>query len=76
MAGQIKHFIEHLVEARSRGDRAQMATARTKLLLKGVDPDKYTEHSPDDPTVLAVLEQVATDWGIDSEASPRIKLRA
>lgn len=64
MAGKIKEIIDQIVEERSRGNRALAATARTKLLLKGIDPERYTRDSEDDPAVLQRLHEIARDLNI------------
>lgn len=62
MAGQVKQLIERYIHQRTRGDPAQRHFVRAHLLIKGINPDKYTETTADDPTVLAQLNQMLRDF--------------
>lgn len=58
MAGKIKLMIEEIVEQRTRRNPELIGVVRTKLMLKGVDPNRYTETSDDDPRIIAILEGI------------------
>jgi hypothetical protein len=64
MAGLIKSMLDTIVERRSHGNPILAQTTRTKLILKGVDPDGYSAASPDDPGVIARVRQIAADLQI------------
>jgi hypothetical protein len=64
MAGQIKQMIDKIIEIRSKGNETIAATTRTKLILKGFNPDKFSADSEDDPAVLGKLKQVAGEMGV------------
>jgi hypothetical protein len=55
VAGQIKLLIDQIVSERSKGSVIIANTTKTKLILKGIDPDKYSLHSEDDPVVIRKL---------------------
>ena len=38
MAGKIKHLLDKIIEARSKGNPTTTQTTKIKLILKGVDP--------------------------------------
>lgn len=61
MAGKIKTMIDSIIAQRAKGNPMLEGVIRTKLMLKGIDPKKYTLQSEDDPTVIAKLEAVAKD---------------
>jgi len=61
MAGKIKTMIDSIIAQRAKGNPMLEGVIRTKLMLKGIDPKKYTLQSDDDPTVIAKLEAVAKD---------------
>jgi hypothetical protein len=63
MAGQIKNMIDSIIEQRSRGNQTLVATTKTKLILKGFNPDKFTAAAPDDPTLIARLSIIAREMG-------------
>jgi hypothetical protein len=65
MVGKIKKLIDTLIERRSQGNPSIASTTRTKLLLKGIDSNKYTEKSDDDPEVIASVMQIADEMGIN-----------
>lgn len=64
MAGQIRILIDHIVRERSQGNPILEATTRTKLIIKGIQPDAYDLDSPDDPSVLAKLRAIGEDLGV------------
>ena len=49
MSGKIKRVIQEIIEKRSRGNETIRSTTRTRLVLKGVNPDHFTDLSEDDP---------------------------
>jgi len=58
MSGKIKRMIEEILAERSKGNEMVEKIVRTKLLLKGIDPAKYTDSSDDDPAVIEKLEKM------------------
>jgi len=64
MAGQIHAAIQKIITGRGNGNPALEQATRTKLLLKGVDPSKWTPTSPDDAAMLAKIKQTATEFGV------------
>jgi hypothetical protein len=61
MAGQIKHMIDEIITKRSKGNPTIASTTKTKLILKGINPDKYTALSEDDPLVIKKLRELAKE---------------
>ena len=64
MAGKAKQQIDLIIEAVSKGNATLKITTKTKLLLKGLDPDRYTNSSEDDPVVLDKIKTVAASFGV------------
>jgi hypothetical protein len=64
MAGVIKRMIDSMVEQRARGNPTVALTTKTKLVLKGLNPDRFSASSPDDPATIAKLRAIATDLGV------------
>jgi hypothetical protein len=56
MSGKIKYIIDTLVTPRAKENSLLAAIIKAKLMLKGIDPIKFTAQSPDDPAVIAKLE--------------------
>jgi hypothetical protein len=64
MAGQVRALIDQIIEKRSNGNIILASTTQTKLILKGIDPNKYDANSPDDPQVIARLRELAAELSI------------
>lgn len=64
MAGQIKRMIETIVTKRANGNPTVATTTRTKLILKGINPDKFNALSADDAAVMAKLRAIAGELGV------------
>jgi len=64
MPGQIKHMLDSIMQQRSKGNATLLLTTKTKLILKGFDPDRFGADSPDDPVVMTRVRAVATELGI------------
>lgn len=64
MAGQIRRSIDRIIQEKSRGNQTIASTVRTKMILKGINVDKYNASSPDDPEVMKKLQAIAAEYGI------------
>jgi hypothetical protein len=64
MAGQIKRLIDSVVQSRSKGNTALATITRAKLAFKGINPDKYTDNSPDEPAILTKLQSIADEFSV------------
>jgi hypothetical protein len=58
MAGKIQRMIERIIAERSKGNEALAGVVRAKLVLKGIQPGRYTDQSDDDPKILRKLEKM------------------
>lgn len=58
MAGKIKQMIDSIINQRAKDNPMLERVIKTKLILKGINPNKYTLQSEDDPVVLAKLEKM------------------
>ena len=61
MAGKIKRMIERILAERSKGNEMLARVIKTKLMLKGINPANYSDHSDDDPTIIRKLENMMRD---------------
>ena len=61
MAGQIKRTINSIIDQRSKGNPTIALTTKTKLVLKGINPDRFDNQSPDDPALIARLTGIAAE---------------
>jgi hypothetical protein len=64
MAGKIIQQINEIIEGVSKKDPILVRTTRTKLILKGINPDKYDRSSADDPAVSEKLIKIAAEFGL------------
>lgn len=64
MAGRIKRMIDQIVEQRAKGNLIVADTTKAKLIFKGVNPDKFTYTSFDDPAIEAKLRDIAAAMGV------------
>lgn len=58
MAGKIKRMIDSVIAQRAGGNPMLEKILKTKMILKGVNPDKYTLESDDDPVMMEKLERM------------------
>ena len=58
MAGKIRQMIDLIINQRAKDNPMLERVIKTKLMLKGINPKKYTLESPDDPAVIQKLERM------------------
>lgn len=61
MAGKIKQMIDEIIEHQSKGNPAMVHFAKTKLTLRGINPDKFDAFSEDDPVIIAKLTALSNE---------------
>jgi len=64
MAGRIHKLLEGIIEKKANGNPTLIASTRTKLILKGINPSNFGPTTPDDPDVLKRVEFLATKLGV------------
>jgi hypothetical protein len=64
MAGKIKKAIDEIILQRSKGVPTLASTTRTKLIIKGINPDSYQNDSPDDLEVIEKIRQIANEFNV------------
>jgi len=64
MPGKIRKMIDQIIEKKSGGKPVLANVVMTKLILKGIDPDKFNAASPDDPSVMAKVSRIASEMGV------------
>ena len=64
MAGKIRKMLDEIVEKKSGGHPTLKSTTKTKLILKGLNPDKYSNESADDPAVIRKVLMAAQEMGV------------
>ena len=64
MTGQVYEKIQKLIAEGGKGDPTAIENIKTKLMLKGINPDDYSpscEDCEDTPEILAILEEYSND---------------
>ncbi|MGD0153261.1 MAG: FIST N-terminal domain-containing protein [Thermacetogeniaceae bacterium] len=69
MAGKIIQLIKRIISDRSKNDPSLAVFIRTKIALKGINPDKYHPDSEDDPLVIEKLLALAKELHISLNKS-------
>ena len=64
MTGKIKDLLEYIIAQRANGNATIAATTKAKIFLKGINIDRYTEISEDDPVVMEKVRQIAVEFGL------------
>lgn len=64
MAGKIKQIIDKIIEERAKGNETIRNSTRAKLILKGLNPEKFTVASEDNPDTIIRLQQIAAEMGV------------
>ena len=64
MAGSIKLMIDKIMAQKAKGNVTMINLTKTKLILKGVNPDKFTPTSDDDPTIIQKVRAIAREMGV------------
>ncbi len=58
MAGKIRQMIDAIINQRAKDNPMLERVIKTKLILKGINPNKFTSMSADDPVVIGKLEKM------------------
>lgn len=64
MAGRVRKLLDAIIEKRAQGNPTIASVTKTKLILKGLNPDHYRPDTPDDPVVLRRVEKLARHVGV------------
>jgi hypothetical protein len=64
MAGKIRRHLDEIISTVSNNNVILQNTTRTKLILKGLDPNKFSDNTEDDPVVLAKVLAVAKEFNV------------
>jgi len=59
MTGRIYQEIQKLITECGQGNASKISFIRTKLILKGIDPNRWGPSSEDNPEVLAKLNNIS-----------------
>lgn len=64
MPGKIREMIDSVISIRSKGNPMVAKALETKFILKGINPNDYSNASDDDPVIIQKLEDLAKQLGV------------
>jgi hypothetical protein len=62
--GKTRQMIDRIIASRSGGNPIVAKNIKTKLILKGIDPDAYFDDTLDNPKTVDKLRQMAAAMGV------------
>lgn len=76
LEGRIKEIIDRIIQERSHGNPAIAEMTKAKLILKGLNPDKFGTSSPDDPAIIEKLYNIAKQFNIYNLLDTNINIKS
>jgi len=64
MAGSIKRMVDKIIAQKASGNQTMINLTKTKLILKGINPDKFTDISEDDMAIIQKVRVIAKEMGV------------
>jgi len=65
MSGTVKKVLDQIISARSGGNPTLALTTKTKLIIKGLNPDEFTFQTEDNPATVEKAFIIAKEMGIE-----------
>ncbi|MDV3425860.1 MAG: FIST C-terminal domain-containing protein [Bacillota bacterium] len=76
MAGKIREMINRIIEERSKGNPAIEQMTIAKLILKGLNPNRFDSSSADDPEIINKLLIIAKQLNVMNIKEDCINIRS
>lgn len=67
MAGKIRQMIDFIIDHAAKDNPMMERVIKTKMILKGINPAKYTAQSEDIPAIVAKLEGMIQSFCVETE---------
>jgi len=64
VSGQVKQMLDQIIAEKGQGDPIMEKLIQTKLLIKGIRVEQFTESSEDDPVFIEKVRQAAQAFGV------------
>lgn len=64
MAGSIKIMLDKIIAQKAKGNATIINVTKTKLILKGINPDKFTSASEDDQIIIQKVRSIAKEMDV------------
>jgi hypothetical protein len=65
VTGTVKSMLETIISVRGKTNPTFVEATRAKLILKGLNPARFTASTPDDPQLVARVRAVAAEFGVN-----------
>ena len=70
--GKTKQLIDELIAKKAQGNAFQELNIQMKLMFKGINVKQITPDTPDDPSVIAKIYEVAQDFQVELTPLPSL----
>jgi hypothetical protein len=57
-------MLDSIIAYRAKDNPLLISTTKSKLALKGIDPNRFNATSADDPAVMARVRIIALEWEV------------
>jgi hypothetical protein len=71
--GKTKQIIDRIIAMRSGGNPTIKNNIKVKLMLKGINPNSYSNNTLDDPKTIARLRKMAAAMNVDLDPQSTLK---
>ena len=65
IAGEVKRILDKIYKERANGNQMIENSLKVKLILKGLDPKKFTDDSNDSAEVIEKAKTAAKEFGVN-----------
>lgn len=69
MAGKIRQMIDFIIDQAAKDNPMMERVIKTKMILKGINPAKYTAQSDDVPAIITKLETMMQTFCVSADSS-------
>ena len=76
MAGKIIEMIDQIIQERSKGNPAIIEMTKAKLILKGLNPNKFDSYSDDDPIIIEKIFNIAKQLNVNQIIDKEINIKS
>lgn len=76
MTGRISNIIDEIIEERSKGNPAIREMTKAKFILKGLNPDRFSNCSADDPVIMEKLMGIARQLNVSVFRDKEVNIKS
>ena len=75
MAGKIRQMIDFIIDHAGKGNPMTERSIKTKMILKGINPAKYTEQSEDVAAIITKLEGMKQTFCVATDDTDSVAIK-